>query len=371
MHQSQLGPASAGLFLCDSGEALPGTLRDASSRATKAFYPALSMCDTKPQRETNKLAPVNLKRLRAGLHGDGGGLWLQVTRNGRGRSWVFRYSFNGRVREMGLGSLDTIGLADAREYAKQCRHLLKGTPTTPPVDPIEHRRSLHSAAKLAATKAKTFKGCAKAYIAAHQGAWRNPKHAAQWPATLGSYAYPIMGDLPVNTIDTSIVMKVLDPIWQEKPETAKRVRGRIEAVLDWAKTAGYRDGDNPARWRGHLQNLLMKPSSAAKAARRAKGRGEHHAALPYRDIGAFIAQLRQQEGVAARALEFAILTAARTGEVIGSKWEEINDGVWTVPAERMKAGKVAASTLSPRVCASAISIDGGSLGSRQPITEGG
>jgi hypothetical protein len=238
LHQSQLGPASAGLFLCDSGEALPGTLRDASSRATKAFYPALSMCDTKPQRETNKLAPVNLKRLRAGLHGDGGGLWLQVTPNRRGRSWVFRYSFNGRDRETGLGSLDTIGLADARAYAKQCRHLLKGTPTTPPVDPIEHRRSLHSAAKLAATKAKTFKGCAKAYITAHQGAWRNPKHAAQWPATLGSYAYPIIGDLPVDVIDTGLVVQALEPIWQKKPETASRVRGRIEAVLDGRRPPG-------------------------------------------------------------------------------------------------------------------------------------
>jgi integrase len=293
----------------------------------------------KPQRQTNKLAPVNLKQLRPGLHGDGGGLWLQVTPNGRGRSWVFRYRFNGRDREMGLGALDTIGLAEAREYATQCRKLLKGTPTTQPVDPIEYRRSLHNEAKLAATRAKTFKGCAEAYIAAHQGGWRNPKHAAQWPATLGTYVYPVMGDLPVDAIDTAVVMKALQPIWQEKPETASRLRGRIEAVLDWAKTAGYRNGDNPARWRGHLQNLLMKPSSAAKAARRSKGRGEHHAALPYRDIGAFMIDLRQQDGIAARALEFAILTASRTNEVLGARWEEFKDGVWTVPAERMKAGK--------------------------------
>jgi len=294
----------------------------------------------KPQRETNKLAALNLKRLRPGLHGDGGGLWLQVTPNRQGRSWVFRYSFNGRAREMGLGSLNTIGLAEAREHAKQCRQLLKGSPTTPPVDPIEHRRALDNAAKLAATKAKTFKGCAQAYMAAHQGGWRNPKHAAQWPATLGTYVFPIMGDLPVDAIDTALVTKVLEPIWQTKPETASRVRGRIEAVLDWAKTAGYRHGDNPARWRGHLQNLLMKPSSAAKAARRSKGRGEHHAALPYRDIGAFIAELRQHEGVAARALEFAILTAGRTNEVLGARWEEFTDEqIWTVPAERMKGAK--------------------------------
>jgi len=295
----------------------------------------------KTQRETNKLAAVNLKQLRPGLHGDGGGLWLQVTPNRKGRSWVFRYSLNGRAREMGLGSLTTIGLAEAREYAKQCRRLLQGSPTTPPVDPIESRRALHNEAKLAAIRAKTFKGCAEAYMAAHQGGWRNSKHAAQWSATLGTYVYPVMGDVPVDTIDTALVMKALEPIWQEKPETAKRVRGRIEAVLDWAKTAGYRNGDNPARWRGHLQNLLMKPSSAAKAARRSKGHGEHHAALPYREIGAFMADLRQQPGVAARALEFAILTAARTSEVIGARWDEIDmaDRIWTVPADRMKAGK--------------------------------
>src|ERR1700716_3322164 len=153
---------------------------------------------TKPQRETNKLAPVNLKRLRAGLHGDGGGLWLQVTPNGRGRSWIFRYRFNGRDREMGLGSLDTIGLADAREYAKQCRQLLIGSPTTPPVDPIEYRRGLRADAKIAAAKAKTFKACAEAYMTAHQASWRNAKHAAQWPATLRIYVYPVIGDLPVD-----------------------------------------------------------------------------------------------------------------------------------------------------------------------------
>jgi integrase len=242
---------------------------------------------------------------------------------------------------MGLGSLDTIGLAEAREQAKQCRQLLKGTPITPPVDPIEHRRALRASAKVEAAKTLTFKACAAAYIAAHQAGWRNPKHAAQWPSTLGAYVYPIFGDLSVQAIDTALVMKALEPIWQKKPETASRLRGRIEAVLDWARAAGYREGDNPARWRGHLQNLLMKTSTAAKTARRASGRGEHHAALPYTEIGTFMAALRQQQGIAACALEFAILTAARTGEVIGARWEEVNlaDRVWIVPAERMKAGK--------------------------------
>src|ERR1700704_4054090 len=300
------------------------------------------MAGEKGLRQTGKLAAVSLKNLDPGLYGDGGGLWLQVTPNERGRSWVFRYSFNGKAREMGLGSLDTLGLAEAREQTKQCRQLLKGTPIKPPVDPIEHRRALRAAAKVDGAKAMTFRACAEAYMAAHQAGWRNAKHAAQWPSTLGTYVYPVFGDLSVQAIDTGLVMKALEPIWQKKPETASRLRGRIEAVLDWARAAGYRDGgENPARWRGHLQNLLMKTSSATKAARRASGRGEHHAAVPYSDIGAFMAALRRQESVAARALEFTILTAARTGEVIGAKWEEVNlaEQVWIVPAERMKGDK--------------------------------
>src|SRR3981189_496841 len=265
------------------------------------------MAGEKGLRQTGNLAAVSLKNLYPGLHGDGGGLWLQVTPNKRGRSWVFRYSFSGKAREMGLGSLDTIGLAEAGEQAKQCRKLLKGTPIPPPVDPIEHRRALRASAKVEASKTLTFKACAAAYIAAHQAGWRNPKHAAQWPSTLGAYVYPIFGDLSVQAIDTALGMKALEPIWQKKPETASRLRGRIEAVLDWARAAGYREGDNPARWRGHLQNLLMKTSTAAKTARRASGRGEHHAALPYTEIGTFMAALRQQQGIAACALEFAIL----------------------------------------------------------------
>ena len=301
------------------------------------------MAEKKPkaQRETGKLDAVSLKTKKPGYHGDGGGLWLQVAPNRRGRSWVFRYSFHGKPREMGLGSLNTIGLSEAREMARDCRRLLQGTPTTPPVDPIEHRKALRSSAQIAAAKAMTFKECAEAYIAAHQAGWRNAKHAAQWPSTLAAYVYPVLGDLPVQAIETALVIKVLEPIWQTKPETATRVRGRIEAVLDWAKAAGYRDGENPARWRGHLQNLLMKPSSAAKVARRTKGRSEHHPALPYGEIAAFMTELRQQEGVAARALDFTILTASRTGEVIGATWDEVNlaDRMWIVPAERMKAEK--------------------------------
>jgi integrase len=187
--------------------------------------------------------------------------------------------------------------------------------------------------KLDAAKAMTFTACAEHYIASHKVGWRNDKHAAQWPATLGAYVYPVFGGLPVQAVDVGLVMKAIEPIWTVKPETAGRVRGRIESILDWATTRGYRTGENPARWRGHLENLLPARSKVRRV--------EHHAALPYPEIGGFMVELRQQEGVAARALEFAILTAARTGEVIGARWDEINivERQWTVPPERMKAGK--------------------------------
>jgi integrase len=264
---------------------------------------------------------------RRGYYGDGGGLFLQVSPNGA-KSWVFRFKEAGKLREMGLGPVHTIGLADAREKARECRRLrLDG------LDPIEVRKATRTHLKLDAAKAMTFKACAERYIAAHKAGWRNPKHAAQWPSTLAAYAYPAFGTLPVQTIDVGLVMKAVEPIWTVKPETAGRVRGRIESVLDWATARGYRQGENPARWRGHLENLLPKKSKVRRV--------EHHAALPYGEIAPFITELRQQEGVAARALEFAILTAARTGEVIGAEWDEIDfaERLWTVPADRMKAGK--------------------------------
>lgn len=178
-------------------------------------------------------------------------------------------------------------------------------------------------------------------IAAHKAGWRNKVHAAQWPSTLATYVYPVFGDLPVQAIDTPLVMKALSPIWTSKPETASRVRGRIESVLDWAKAMGYRDGENPARWRGHLDNLLPKKSRVEKAVREAAGRGDHFAALPYAELPAFIAELRQRDGMAARALEFAILTTGRTGEVLGARWSEIdvNGRLWVIPGNRMKAGR--------------------------------
>jgi integrase len=210
------------------------------------------------------------------------------------------------------------------------------------VDPIEARRSARQQARFDAAKAKTFKECAASYITAHKTGWHNPKHAAQWEATLKTYAEPVMGALPVQVIDTALVTRVIEPIWSIKPETASRLRGRIESVLDWAKARGYRQGENPARWRGHLDNLLPARSKVRRV--------KHHAALPYSEIGGLIFTLRQQAGTAARALEFAILTAARTGEVIGATWSEfdLNGKVWTIPAERMKAGREHRVPLSAR-----------------------
>jgi integrase len=279
-------------------------------------------------RVVGKLTTIRVQQAkRRGLYGDGGGLFLQVSKGGT-KSWVFRFKEDGRLHVMGLGPIHTISLAEARERARECRKLrLDG------VDPIEHRRAKRTATKLDAAKTMTFKECAEAYIAAHRAGWRSEKHATQWANTLETYAYRHFGNLPVQAIDLGLVMKAIEPVWKQKPETASRVRGRIESILDWATVREYRRGDNPARWRGHLESLLPKKSKVRRV--------EHHAALPYPELGVFMAELRQQEGVAARALELAILTATRTGEVLGAKWGEINiaERLWTIPAERMKAGK--------------------------------
>lgn len=275
-----------------------------------------------------RLKPLDVARAsRPGLYGDGGGLYLQVTGVG-GRSWLYRYTLNGRARAMGLGGLDTVSLREARLLAAECRKLCHaGT------DPIEARRAGRADAKLAAANTMTFSQCVDRYLEAHKAGWRNEKHARQWKATLDTYVGPVFGDLPVAAVDTSLVMKVLDPIWSLKPETASRVRGRIEAVLDWATARGYRFGENPARWRGHLAALLP-PKGKVRPVR-------HHPAMPYAQVPGFMAELREQEGVAPLALRFAILTAARTNEVIGARWEEIDleAAVWTIPAQRIKAGK--------------------------------
>jgi integrase len=243
---------------------------------------------------------------------------------------------------MGLGSASIVTLAEAsekaREHAKAAIAYRHGEAD---LDPIAKRRAAQQQRKQEAAKSISFQAAAEAYIAAHQAGWRNPKHSAQWPASLKMYVYPVLGDLPVAAVDTGLVMKCIEPIWSTKPETASRVRGRIESVLDWAKARGCRQGENPARWKGHLDNLLPAPSKAKRAARVTTGREEHHAALPFTAISEFMLELQALQGVAARALEFAILTAARTGEVIGATWDEINvaEKLWTIPGERMKAGR--------------------------------
>jgi integrase len=219
-------------------------------------------------------------------------------------------------------------LAEARHRAFEARKLVAEG-----IDPIEARRATRSKAATDAAKSMTFRQCAEAYIVAHQAGWRNAKHTAQWTATLARFLYPHFGDLPVQGIDVGLVMMAIEPIWTQKPETASRVRGRIENVLDWATARGHRQGENPARWRGHLDNLLPRKTKVRAV--------EHHAALPYVEVAAFLAELRQHDSIGARALEFTILTAARTGEVIGARWEEIeiNERLWIIPASRMKAGK--------------------------------
>ena len=240
---------------------------------------------------------------------------------------------------MGLGATHTISLAEARGMALERRQQLQRG-----VDPLGEREAARLAAKLEAAKAMTFDQCAAAYIEAHRAGWKNAKHITQWENTISTYASPIIGKLPVAVIDTPLVMKIVEPIWQTKTETASRLRGRIEAILDWATVRELRQGDNPARLRGHLDHLLAKRLASARG---------HHAALPFVEIGAFMADLRKQEGIAAKALEFAIHAAARTGEVIGARWEEfdLTAGVWTIPAERMKAKKEHRVPLSARVIA--------------------
>ena len=275
-----------------------------------------------------KLTALGVARLKTpGLYGDGGGLWLQVSGQG-GKSWVYRYTLGKKSREMGLGSANTFTLAEARDKALACRKLCYDG-----IDPIEMRRGRRQDEAVEAAKAITFSACAASYIDSHRAGWRNAKHAAQWTATLETYAYPMFGSLPVQAVDTNLVMQALEPIWAVKPETATRVRGRIESILDWATTRGYRRGENPARWKGHLQNLLPARSKVQRV--------EYHAALPFRDVPAFMIDLACRDAVAARALEFAILTAARTGEVIGATWAEIDleARTWTAPAERMKGGR--------------------------------
>lgn len=288
-------------------------------------------------RTLHRLSALDVMRAAVpGLYADGGGLYLQVASD-VARSWVYRFMIGGRTREMGLGPLHVVSLAEARRTAAECRRLRQDG-----IDPIEARRGEREAARLEAAKAVTFKSCATSYIAKHKAAWRTDKHATQWGNTLAAYAFPVIGALPVASVDTMHMLKVLEPIWTAKPETAGRVRGRIEAILDWARVSGFRQGENPARLRGHLDKLLPAHSKVRKV--------KHHAALPFDETPAFIVALREQPGIAAKALEFLIVTAARPGEIIGAPWDEMDIAakVWTVPAGRMKGGKEHRVPLSPR-----------------------
>lgn len=276
----------------------------------------------------NRLSAIAVQRVRRiGYHADGGGLYLQVSETGS-KSWIFRFTLRGRRREMGLGALRAVTLEQARKLAAGCRGQVRAG-----VDPIEARKAADIERAIEQATAVSFDDCARRYIEAHAAGWRNAKHAGQWRATLTSYASPVLGRLPVQAVDTGLVLKVLEPVWTTKPETATRVRQRIECVLDWAAARKYRQGDNPARWRGHLDKLLPKRSKVAAV--------RHHPALPYAKLPAFLRTLRALEGTAPRALEFVILTAARVSEAVNATWDEIDlpGKLWTVPAARMKSGR--------------------------------
>jgi integrase len=280
-------------------------------------------------RTINRLSHRKVETLKKpGMHSDGGGLYLQVTQGSDGtprKSWLFRYAVSGRERQMGLGPLSDVPLAEARDHALAAREMRRAGK-----DPITERQAARVEASLVAAKMMSFDECATAYITAHRAGWRNIKHASQWTNTVNTYCSPVFGKLPVQLVDVGLVMKAIEPLWATKPETAGRLRGRIERILDWAKVRGYRDGDNPARWRGHLDQLLPARGKVRKV--------KHHAALPYAELPAFMMQLKEREAVAARALELAILTATRTGEAIGARWTEfdLECRVWTIPADRMK-----------------------------------
>ena len=291
-------------------------------------------------RALHRMSALKASRIKEpGLHADGGGLYLQVGR-GDARSWIFRYTAGGRERQMGLGPAHTVSLAEARDMALELRKVrLKG------VDPIEARKAAQETARRERASAVTFSQAVSEYIRLNKAGWRNDKHAAQWTSTLKTYAEPIIGALPVASIDANDILRVLEPIWIDKAETASRVRGRMEAVLDWSTVRGQRTGDNPARWRGNLEMLLPAKSKVRKVT--------HHAAIDRADLPKFMAQLSQQVGTAARALEFTVLTATRTSEVLGARWEEIDlqAEIWTIPADRMKAGKEHKVALSERALA--------------------
>lgn len=285
-------------------------------------------------KRTKEIAAAQLPRLPVGLHAAGGatGLYLRVAPTGA-RNWILRVTVGNRRRDMGLGGWPDVPLAEARERARTARRKIEEG-----IDPIEARRSTKDV--LRATL--SFAECATRTIEAKRPEWKSAKHAEQWKNTLDTYAKPVIGNMPVDQVELRHVVEILSPLWTEKTETATRLRTRIEAVLAWATVSGFRKGDNPARWRGNLDAVLAKPGKVAKA--------KHHPSLPFDEAPAFMVDLRSREAMAARAVEFAILTTTRSGEVRGARWAEIDldAAVWTVPAERMKSGKEHRVPLSTR-----------------------
>ena len=262
------------------------------------------------------------------MYADGGSLYLRVAPGGS-KQWIFRYTApSGRVRDMSLGAVHTFSLAEARERAADARKLRADG-----IEPINHKRARLAALRAADAKAMTFEQCARGFIKDNEAEWTSPKHRQEWEITLRKYVFPLLGSLPVEAIDTPLVLKVIKPMWERIPTTASRVVGRIHAVIGWATVHHYRHGDNPARWQGHLEHALPALSKVAKV--------KHHAALPYAQVGAFVAKLRKDSSVGARCLEFITLTAARLGEAINAEWDEIDlaNRVWVVPASRMKADR--------------------------------
>lgn len=279
-------------------------------------------------RSIGRLNALQVNKLaKPGYYPDGGNLYLQVGASGS-KSWLFRYAVGGRERQMGLGSLTAFTLSEARHRAKDQRKLLADG-----LDPLAIKQESQLQRRLADSNIITFDKAAAAFIESHSPGWKNAKHGDQWRNTLATYASPVFGAMPVSTINKALVLRVLEPIWQTKNETASRLRGRIEKILDWAKAQDYRTGDNPAAWKGHLAAVLPAPGKVQKT--------EHHPALPWAQIGTFIRDLRAMPGSAALATELIILTACRTSEALNSTWSEFDlaGALWTIPALRMKSGK--------------------------------
>jgi integrase len=291
-------------------------------------------------RQIHRLSATEVEKAKSTgktyMLADGGGLWLRISKSGA-KSWIFRYMLDGKSREMGLGSLQSVGLKKARTKAGNGREQLDAG-----IDPIDQKKTETAERRLNAAKSITFDECAEAYIESNKAGWSNDKHSQQWTNTIQTYASPTLGKLAVQDVDTDLVMRCLEPIWATKTETATRIRGRIESILDWATVKGYRIGANPARWRGHLDKLLPKPSKVTEVV--------HHPALHYDDIPAFIEELGDVKGIAARALEFTVYTATRSSEVLLAEWEEIDleKKLWIIPKQRMKARKEHRVPLSPR-----------------------